>query len=177
MLESFKGIFSYFVFAAIFIVLMSLIFFFGTIKYKKDKVKFLALFTTLDKRKVILISSLVLNFTLVSFFAVATFYYNNFVMYMIVINSIISIVVCRDIHMIFSSIIYNLLSIFSIIIINSVYNYLYFIYYDSLTFILGVIFVIMVIVYELFITFRQLEIIVKKNGGVLNGRKSTKPTK
>ena len=37
MLESFKGIFSYFVFAAIFIVLMSLIFFFGTIKYKKDK--------------------------------------------------------------------------------------------------------------------------------------------
>ena len=141
---------------------MALIFFFATRKYKKTRIKFFALFTTLSKRKVVLVASLILNFTLVSFFAVATFFYNDFVMYMIIINSLISMIVSVNLHIICSNLVYTIISVFSLKIINLVYNYLNSIYYDTLTFILGAIFVLMIIVYELFVTFRQLEIIVKK---------------
>lgn len=173
MLNSFRGIFSYFIFTGIVIVLMALIFFFATRKYKKTRIKFFALFTTLSKRKVVLVASLILNFTLVSFFAVATFFYNDFVMYMIIINSLISMIVSVNLHIICSNLVYTIISVFSLKIINLVYNYLNSIYYDTLTFILGAIFVLMIIVYELFVTFRQLEIIVKKKwGDFLNGRTS-----
>ena len=86
MLVSFKGIFLYFIFASIFIALMSFLFFFSTIKYKKNRVKFFALFTTLSKRKVVLVASLILNLTLVCFFAVATAYYNDVTLHAIKIG-------------------------------------------------------------------------------------------
>ena len=38
----------------------------------------------------------------------------------------------------------------------------------------GVIFVIMIFVYELFVTFRQFEMVLNKNGGKKNDRKSRK---
>ena len=174
MIRDLKGIFSYFIFASIFIVLISIIFFFATKKYKKNKVKFFGLFTSLSTRDAILISSFILNFTIVVFFAVCPMYYNNYVMYMIIINSLISIITALNIHMILSLIIYSCISIFSLKIVNLVYNYLSSIYYDRLIFILGIIFCVMIIFYEMFVTFRLLEIVLKKNGGIKNARKSRK---
>lgn len=174
MIRDLRGVFSYFIFASIFIVFISIIFFFATKKYKKNKVKFFGLFTSLSTRDAILISSFILNFTIVVFFAVCPMFYNNFVMYMIIINTIISLITSLNVHMMLGSIIYSFISIFSLKIVNLVYNYLSSIYYDRITFILGIIFVIMILIYELFVTFRQLEIVLKKNGGVKNGRKSRK---
>ena len=177
MLYNFKGIFLYFIFASIFIALMSFIFFFYTLKYKKNRVNFFALFTTLNKRKIIIVASLILNLTLVCFFSVAIAYYNDFVTYMILINSLILMIVSVNFHIIFSNILYTSISVFALKIINLVYNYLYSVYYDRLTFLLGAVFVLLIIVYELFVTFRQLEIVVKKNGGVLNDRRTKKSRK
>lgn len=174
MISSFKGIFSYFIFASVFIVLISIIFFFATKKYSKNKVKFFGLFTSLTNRNIIVISTFVINLTLVLFFAVCPHYYNDFVMYMIIANAVISMIVSLNIHMIFSSIVYTFISIFSLKIINLVYNYLTSIYYNRLIFILAIIFIIMVIIYELFITFRQLEIVLRKNGGAKKNGKSKK---
>ena len=93
---------------------------------------------------------------------------------MIVVNSIICIAVSLNSRIIISSFLYTFISIFSLKIINLVYNYLSSIYFDKLTFILGIIFVLMVIVYELFVTVRLLEIVLKKNGGVKANGKSWK---
>lgn len=172
MIRDFRGIYSYFIFASIFIVILSIIFFFATKKYKKNKVKVFGLFTSLTKRNIILISSFILNFTIIVFFALCPSFYNDFVLYMIITNTIISIVVSLNLHMIIGIVIYTCISIFSLKIVNLVYNYLSSIYYDRLTFVLGMIFVCMIIVYELFITFRQLEMVLKKNGGVKNDGKS-----
>ena len=174
MIRDFRGVFSYFIFASIFIVIISIIFFFATKKYKKNKVRFFGLFTSLSTRDVILISSFILNFTIVVFFVIFPMFYSNFVMYMIIVNTLISIITSLNVHMILGSIIYSFISIFSLKIVDLVYNYLSSIYYDRLTFVLGIIFVIMVIIYEMFVTFRQLEIVLKKNGGIKNARKSRK---
>lgn len=179
MISNLKSIYSYFIFVGIFIVLISIIFFFATKKYNKNRIKLFALFSSLDKRSILLISTFVLNFTIVSFFSVKSLYFNNFVIYLILINILISIIVSLNIRVSISNIIYSLISIFSLKIINIVYTYLSSIYYDRLTFILGAIFVLMVIVYELFITFRLTEIVLKyknKLGGVY-GRKSKSKSK
>jgi hypothetical protein len=86
-------------------------------------------------------------------------------------------IISVNLHIILLNVVYTFVSIFALKIINLVYNYLHSVYYDRLTFILGVIFVLLIIVYELFITFRQLEVVVRKKGGVLNGRRTTKSTK
>lgn len=175
MIRNLKGIYSYFIFAGIFLFLLSLIFFFVTRKYKKSRIKILALLSSLNKRTIILVSTFILNFTLVAFFAISSKNYNDFVMYMILINSGISIIVSLNIRMIISTVLYTFISIFSLKIINLVYNYLSSIHFDRLTFILGMIFVLMVIIYELFVTVRLLEIVLKKNGGVKFDGKSRKP--
>ena len=175
MISNLKSIYSYFIFVGIFIVLMSIMFFFATRKYNKNRIKFFALFASLNKRSIVLISTFILNFTLVSFFSVRSNYFNNFAVYLILINIFISIIVSLNIKVSVSNIIYSIISIFSLKIVNIVYTYLSSIYYDRLTFILGAIFVLMVIVYELFITFRLTEIVLKnkdKLGGIKYGRKS-----
>lgn len=163
MISNLKSIYSYFIFISIFIVILSIIFFFATKKYSKRKVKFLALFVNLDRKNIILISSFLLNFTLVAFFAVKSDNFNNMVIYLIATNVIISCIVSLKLKIILSNIIYSLISCFSLKIINLVYTYLTNIYYDRLTFILAIIFILMVIVYQLFITFRLTEMILKYN--------------
>lgn len=177
MIQNIKSIYSYFIFAGIFIFIISIIFFLATKKYSKKRVKFFALLSSLDKRSIILVSTFILNFTEVTYFSIATFNYNNFAMYLIIFTSLVSIIVSLNPHVIFGNTVYTAISIFSLKIINLVYNYLSFVYYDRLTFILGVIFVLMVIIYELFITIRQIEIVVKNVkplGGVKNAGKSRK---
>ena len=174
MISNLKSIYSYFIFAGIFIIILAIIFFFATKKYNKKRVKFFALFVNLNRKGIILISSFILNFTLVSYFAVKSLYFNNLIIYIIAINVIISCIVSLKPRLIISNIIYSLISVFSLKIINLVYNYLFNIYYDKLTFILSIIFVLMLIVYELFITFRLTEIVLKYNKMEVqkNGRKS-----
>lgn len=177
MIANLKSIYSYFIFIAIFIIILSIIFFLTTRKYSKRKVKLFSLFSSLNNRTIILLASFILNFTLVSFFAVSTKHFNNFILYLIIINNIITIIISMDISVIVANIIYSIISIFSLKIINLVYNYLSLIYYDRLTFILGIIFVLMIIVYELFITVRLFEIVlnkVKPIGGKKRNGKSRK---
>lgn len=175
MISNFKGIFSYFIFASTFIFIMSLIFFFLTKKYKKGRVKLFALFLSLNNRSILIVATFILNFTLVSFFSVMSNMFNSYVIYLIIVNVIISLIVSLNLKIFIVNFVYTIISIFSLKIINLVYNYLTNIYYDRLTFILGIIFVLMIIVYELFITFRLTEIVLKnKNnlGGIRHGRKS-----
>lgn len=174
MISNLKSIYSYFIFVGIFIVLMSIMFFFATRKYNKKRIRLFALFASLDKRSIVLISTFILNFTLVSFFSIKSFYFNDFVIYLMIVNIVISIIISLNIRVSISNIIYSLMSIFSLKIVNIVYTYLSSIYYDRLTFVLGAIFVLMVIVYELFITFRLTEIVLKNKDkiGGFYGRKS-----
>lgn len=177
MISSLKSIFSYFVFVGVVIVLIAIILFLTTKKYNKKKIRLLALFSSLNSRSIILISSFVLNLTLCVFYAFAPHLYCSFVIYFLVINTIISMIVSLDLKIIIGNSIYTIISIFSLKIISLVYNYLSLIYYDRLTFILGLIFTIMVCIYEFFIMFRLTEIVLKNKkfvGGLKNGKSRKK---
>lgn len=177
MIQNLKSIYPYFIFASIVIILLSIILFFITRKYNKKTEKILSVFATLKRKNIILISCVILNFMLVAYFSIAIRYYSEFVVYIIIINTLISMIVSLDFHIIISNIIYSAISIFSLKIINLVYVYLSTIYYDRMTFILGSGFVLMIMVYEIFISFRQIELLLKKSkviGDNKNGRKVRK---
>lgn len=173
MVSNLKSIFSYFVFVSVVIVIMAIIFFLITKNYSKKKIKILALFSSLNGRSIILIASFVLNLTLTVFYAFVPQLYCEFVLYFLIINTLISMIVSLDVKVIISNLVYTIISIFSLKIISLVYNYLSYIYYDKLTLILGLIFTIMVCLYELFIMFRLTEIVLKNKkfvGGLKNGK-------
>lgn len=177
MLQNLNSLFSYFIFVSIFIIVLAILFFFATKKYSKKKVKLFSLFASLNNRSIILLSSFILNFTLIAFYAVATQHFNSLIVYLIIINNIVAMVVSLNYRVIISNVLYSVISIFSLKIINLVFNYLSLIYYDRLTFILGVIFVLMIIVFEMFITVRLFEIVlktIKPLGGVKKDGKSRK---
>ena len=177
MLQNLNSLFSYFIFVSIFIIVLAILFFFATKKYSKKKVKLFSLFASLNKKSIILLSSFILNFTIIVFYAVATQHFNNLILYLIIVNNIIVIFVSLNIRLIISNLLYSTISIFSLKIINLIYNYLFYIYYDNLTFILGVIFILTIIVFEMFITVRLFEIVlknIKALGGVSKNGKSRK---
>lgn len=177
MINNLKSIYSYFIFVSIVIILLSIIFFFATKKYNKKRIKLFALFASLNNRSIVLVSSFILNFTLVAFYACAPKYFGDFSLYLLIISTLISMIVSLDIKLIINNTVYTLISIFSLKIINLVYNYLTLIYYNRLTFILGIIFILMVLVFELFITFRLIEIVLKNKkfvGGLKKDGKSRK---
>ena len=67
--------------------------------------------------------------------------------------------------MLLSTLLYSAISIASLKIVSLTYNYLQNVYYDRMTFILASIFVLLLVVYEIYVTFRQVEIVMKKGKG------------
>ena len=172
MISNLKNIYPFIIFIGIVFIIMSLVLFFGTIKYKKRKLKSLAVFASLNKRNIILLATIILNFLIVIYFAIRIKYYSDIVTYLIIVDGVISVITALNLHMLISTIIYDVISIVALKIVSLIYNYLENIYYDRLTFILGCIFVLLLIVYEVYVTFRQIEIVVNKDeGGQEDGRK------
>ena len=165
MINNLRNLFPFIVFVGIVFILMSLILFFGTIKYKKRKLKTLAVFASLSKKNIVLLASIVLNFLIVLFFSFRIKYYSNIVSLLIIVNGIIGIIVSLDFHMLISTILYDVIGVIALKILSLLYNYLENIYYDRLTFILGCIFILLLSVYEIYVTFRQIEIVFSKSEG------------
>ena len=172
MINNLKNIYPFVIFVGIVLIVLSLILFFGTIKYKKRKLKTLAIFASLSKRNIVLISTIVLNFLIVIYFLFQIKNYSDVVTYLIIVNGVISIITSLNIHMLLSTILYSAISILSLKIVSLTYNYLANIYYDRMTFILACIFILLLVVYEIYVTFRQVEIVMKKSkGGIKDGAK------
>lgn len=165
MINNLKNLYPFIIFVGIILILMSLILFFGTIKYKKRKLKTLAIFASLSKRNIILISTIVLNFLIVIYYLFQIKNYSSIVTYLIIVNSVISIITALNVHMLLSTLLYSAISIASLKIVSLTYNYLQNVYYDRMTFILASIFVLLLVVYEIYVTFRQVEIVMKKGKG------------
>ena len=163
MIQNLRAIYPYYIFLSIFIISLSLILFFNTRKYKDKKSNFYSLFLNLNARNVILLASTLLNFTFVFFLACFIKYYHPLIIYMLIINSIISIIICFDIQIIGYDIMYTIASVVMLKIFNLIYTYLSNIYYERIIFILGILFLIMIIVYSIFITIRKMEMIVNKS--------------
>jgi len=158
-ITSLKNLYPFIVFIGIVFILLSIVLYISTFKYKKKKLKFLAIFASLSKRNIILLSTIILNFLIVVYYSVQIKYFSNIVIYLIIVNAVISVITALNIHMLISTIIYDTISIISLKILSLVYNYLENIYYNKLTFILGIIFLLLLNVYEIYVTFRQVEIV------------------
>ena len=82
---------------------------------------------------------------------------------MIAFNSIVSIILSFNLHLIIAEIIYTFITLFGLILLNLVNTFLTNINYDKMTYILSLIFMGTIVVYLLFISVRKLELVLKKN--------------
>ena len=82
---------------------------------------------------------------------------------MIAFNSIVSIILSFNLHLILAEIVYTFITLFVLILLNLVNTFLTNINYDKMTYILSLIFMGTIVVYLLFTSVRKLELVLKKN--------------
>lgn len=163
MIQNLISIYPYYIFLSIFIVVISIILFLTTKKYYKKFERIYSLFLNLNIRSVILIASSILNFTFILFFCFYIKGYNDFVMYLIIINTIISICVSLNIHIILFDILYTIITLVCLKLYYLVNIYINQIYYDKKILILGIIFMITILIYGLFIIIRKIELVLNRS--------------
>ena len=82
---------------------------------------------------------------------------------MIAFNSIVSIILSFNLHLILAETVYTFITLFVLILLNLVNTFLTNINYDKMTYILSLIFMGTIVVYLLFTSVRKLELVLKKN--------------
>ena len=82
---------------------------------------------------------------------------------MIAFNSIVSIILSFNLHLIVAEIIYTFITLLGLTLLNLVNTFLTKINYDTMTYILSLVFMGTIVVYLFFISVRKLEIVLKKN--------------
>ena len=163
MIQILTSIYPYFIFLSVFIVVLAIILFLGTRKYKDKRTKFYSLFLNLNARSVILVATTLLNLTFILYLTLCVKYYDDFILYLLIANSVVSIIMSLDIHLVGYDILYTVISVIILKVFSLIYNYLDTIYYNRVIFVLGIVFLLMIIIYAFFITIRKIEIIIKKN--------------
>lgn len=163
MIQILTSIYPYFIFLSVFIVVLAIILFLVTRKYKDKRTKFYSLFLNLNARSVILVATTLLNLTFILYLTLCVKYYDDFILYLLIANSVVSIIMSLDIHLVGYDILYTVISVIILKVFSLIYNYLDTIYYNRVIFVLGIVFLLMIIIYAFFITIRKIEIIIKKN--------------
>ncbi|MDD6272452.1 MAG: hypothetical protein ACI33S_05545 [Bacilli bacterium] len=161
MIQSLVSIYPYYIFLSVFIVIIAIILFFATMKYNKKRTNLYSLFLNLNLRSIVLLSSCILNLSFILFFSFYIKGFNNLAVYLIVINTFLSLCISLNIHIILFDILYAFVTIACLKLYSLVYIYINEIYYDKNVLILSVLFMIMILIYGLFITMRKTELILR----------------
>ena len=162
-MNNLKLILNLYIFFSIIVVLLAVFLFIYTRKYKQKKVRILGLFLDLSKVDCIVLSTNLLHLIL-SFYCVFNISDFNIMFFiMIAFNSIVSIILSFNLHLIIAEIIYTFITLLGLTLLNLVNTFLTKINYDTMTYILSLVFMGTIVVYLLFISVRKLEIVLKKN--------------
>ena len=162
-MNNLKLILNLYIFFSIIVILLAVFLFIYTRKYKQKKVRILGLFLDLSKVDCIVLSTNLLHL-IISIYCVFNISSFNIMFFtMIAFNSIVSIILSFNLHLIIAEIIYTFITLFGLILLNLVNTFLTKINYDTMTYILSLVFMGTIVVYLLFISVRKLEIVLKKN--------------
>ncbi len=162
MIKSLSSIYSYYIFCSIFIILISLILFFATKRYRKLNENIYSIFLNLNMRKTILLACSIVNVMIIIYSCFFIKNFNNIILYMLIANTLISASVSLNIRTILFDIFYLLITLSSLKIFSLIYNYLNEVYYSKIVYILSLIFMAMILFYGIFITIRKIELILHK---------------
>ena len=152
-MNNLKLILNLYIFFSIIVILLAVFLFIYTKKYTQKKVRILGLFLDLSKIDCIVLATNLLHL-IISIYCVFNIDKFNIMFFaMIAFNSIVSIILSFNLHLIFAEIIYTFITLFVLTKIN----------YDKMTYILSFIFMGTIVVYLLFTSVRKLELVLKKN--------------
>lgn len=162
-MNNLKLILNLYIFFSIIVILLAVFLFIYTKKYIQKKVRILGLFLDLSKIDCIVLATNLLHL-IISIYCVFNIDKFNIMFFaMIAFNSIVSIILSFNLHLIFAEIIYTFITLFVLILLNLVNTFLTKINYDKMTYILSLIFMGTIVVYLLFTGVRKLELVLKKN--------------
>ena len=162
MIKSLSSIYSYYIFCSISIILISLILFFATKRYRKLNENIYSIFLNLNMRKTILLACSIVNVMIIIYSCFFIKNFNNIILYMLIANTLISASVSLNIRTILFDIFYLLITLSSLKIFSLIYNYLNEVYYSKIVYILSLIFMAMILFYGIFITIRKIKLILYK---------------
>lgn len=162
-MNNLKLILNLYIFFSIIVILLAVFLFIYTRKYKQKKVRILGLFLDLSKVDCIVLSTNLLHLILSVYCVFNISDFNIMFFTMIAFNSIVSIILSFNLHLIIAEIIYTFITLLGLTLLNLVNTFLTKINYDTMTYILSLVFMGTIVVYLLFITVRKLEIVLKKN--------------
>ena len=162
-MNNLKLVLNLYIFFSIIVVLLAVFLFIYTRKYKQKKVRILGLFLDLSKVDCIVLSTNLLHLILSVYCVFNISDFNIMFFTMIAFNSIVSIILSFNLHLIIAEIIYTFITLLGLTLLNLVNTFLTKINYDTMTYILSLVFMGTIVVYLLFISVRKLEIVLKKN--------------
>lgn len=162
-MNNLKSILNLYIFFSIIVILLAVFLFIYTRKYKQKKIRILGLFLDLGKVDCIILATNLLHLILSIYCVFNIRDFNIMFFTMIAFNSIVSIILSFNLHLIIAEIIYTFITLFGLILLNLVNTFLTKINYDTMTYILSLVFMGTIVVYLLFISVRKLEIVLKKN--------------
>ena len=152
-----------YMFFSIIVVALSIFLFLYTKKYSQKKVRIFGLFLDLNKVDSIMIATNLLHFIISVYCLFNISNYGLLFVAMLVFNSLISIVLSFNLHLMIAEVIYTSITLLVLTLLNLINTYLSKINYDMMTHILSIIFIITIGVYLLFISVRKLELVLNKN--------------
>ena len=162
-MNNLKQILDLYIFFSIIVILITIFLFIYTKKYKPKKVKILGLFLDLSKIDCIILATNLLHLILSIYCVFNIDKFNMMLFIIIACNSIISIILSFNLHLIIAEVVYTSITLVVLIVLNLVNTFLTNINYDTMTYILSIIFMITIVVYSLFTSVRKLELVLKKN--------------
>jgi hypothetical protein len=158
-----KSLTSFYIFFAVITLTIMVSVFLYTKKFKKDKVKILGLFLNLNRSDCVIISSNLLC-AIITLYCV--FNIENFgLLYtaMLIVNSFVSIIFSFSFHIVLSETIYTSITILALTLLNMINTFLTSVNYDTMTYILSIVFSCAVVAFSCFASIRKLELTLRKN--------------
>ena len=117
------------------------------------------MFLNLNRRDIVLLSCTLLNLIFVLYLCFFIKNFNNLILYMIIVNSLVSLGISLNSSIIVFDVFHTAITVIVLKLFSLIYNYLFNIYYTRIVFILGILFMLMIVIYVLFVTYRKLELI------------------
>lgn len=152
-----------YLFFSFFIIVLVIFLFTYTKKYSQKKVKVLGLFLDLSKSDCMIIATNLFHFLLSIYCVFNIDNFNTLISIMFIVNSVINVFLCFNFHLIIAETIYTSITLFVLILLNLVNTFLTNIKYDTMTYVLSLVFMSTIVVFLLFACVRKLELVLKKN--------------
>ena len=162
-MSSTKSLVSFYIFFGVITLILAISLFVYTKKFDKKKVKVLGLFLNLTNSDCVVIASNLLCFIVTLYCVFNIEQFGMFFACVLMINAFISIIFSFSFHMVLSEVIYTSITIIVLTLLNLINTFLTSVNYDTMTYILSIVFSCAVVAFQCFALLRKLELTLRKN--------------